>query len=92
MYLTKEEREMVITWTEADEEVELYTTSRIAKTWCEKAGFELRETKEDNGKTYLWVYYCPVKEFRLGKKKKYNLSEEERTKRAEHLKRVRTPS
>jgi len=92
MYLTKGERELIITWTEADEEVELYTTSRIAKAWCDKAGFELRTAQEGEGKVDFWIYYCPVKEFRLGKKKKLNLSEEQRAKRAEHLKRVRASS
>jgi len=92
MKLTKEERELVLTWTEADDKVEIYTTSTKAKSWCEKARFTLERVERYNNKPYCWIFSCPVTEFRFGKRKRYDLSEEEKKQRAERLKSARLSS
>jgi len=89
MFISPEEREVGINWREVDREVEIWTTSPMWKERFERMGFDLKVTEEDRGEPYAWAFFCPLKDFRIGKKKKLNLSEEQRAKRAECMKRVR---
>jgi len=86
MFISPEEREVGINWREVDREVEIWTTSPIWKERFERIGFELRVTEEDRGEPYAWAFFCPLKDFRIGKKKKLNLSEEQRKAIGERLK------
>jgi len=88
MFISPEEREVGINWREVDREVEIWTTSPMWKERFERMGFDLKVTEEDRGEPYAWAFFCLLKDFRIGKKKKLNLSEEQRAKLRERAKRT----
>lgn len=84
MSLSKEERETVITYNDADDIVNIWTAQRSQKTILDK--FELATfIKNTNGG---WMYEVPVENFRLGSalKKPRKLSEQARQAASERMK------
>lgn len=84
------EKETTINWSEADQEVSIFTSSKSVATYCIKQKLELRdERKNQKGRTIGWEFFIPAKDFCFGKKKKMNLSPEQKQKLAERLKKAR---
>jgi hypothetical protein len=70
MGIAPEERDVLINWGEDDEEVEIWTTSPKWKERFEEMGFELKITQKYKGEPYAWAFFCPLKEFRIERKRK----------------------
>ena len=79
--MTKEEREVVISWSEADDKISIATTSGPIMTKCNRLGYEvIRDIKAGNGRIIGREYLCPLKSvsFRSPIRVKKVLTDEQR--------------
>ena len=85
MMLTREEKETIILWNEADDEVDIFTYNKKLIKILEQAGVKCISENDEGGKRFLitkdWV--------KIRKPTKRQYSEEERKKKSEHMKRIR---
>lgn len=85
----RHETETTITWTMADEKATVF--SMMPKVWkaCERAGGELPRVSRRDGRIISKEYAVEVGAIRIRPVKRRNVSDGERQRRAEHMRKVR---
>ena len=84
------EQETVVAWNREEDEVSIYTANQTDCNKCRKLGLiPVRIEKDTEGQEVGWFFMMPRSEFRWGKKRKVNITDEQRAKAAERLSRRR---
>lgn len=90
--LTKREQETIIVWNEADDTVSISTYNKDLANKFLKAG--IKPTRAEVWNTNTWGYEFEINKESLfvGLRKRQNLSDEERARRAENMRSIRKES
>ena len=80
------EQETVIAWNREEDEVSIYTANQTDCNKCKKLGLiPVRVEKDTAGQEVGWFFVIEKIEFRWGKKRQVNMTDEQRAKMAARM-------